>query len=83
MNGVYRCTKCGRRTPVDDLDVEAGECLRCRGMPKPTAGRSCWVCGKAISGYANRKTCSTRCRVELHRRARRGESVRPGCVEAD
>jgi hypothetical protein len=68
MNGVYPRTECGRRVPVDELDGEAGTCLRCRGAPNPKVGsRSCLVCGKAISGYANRKTCSPRCRVALHR----------------
>jgi hypothetical protein len=73
MNGAYPCTKCGRRTAVEDLDDELGHCRRCRGVATPNAGgRSCEVCGKPISGYANRKTCSTACRVALHRRGKTG-----------
>jgi hypothetical protein len=72
MKAAYPCTGCGRRTPVDDLDDEAGKCPRCRGEAKPnTGGRSCLVCGKAIAGYANRKTCSPRCRQALHRASQR------------
>jgi hypothetical protein len=60
MKAAYPCTGCGRRTPVDELDGEAGTCLRCHGTPQSVGGRSCLVCGKPLSGYANRKTCSTR-----------------------
>jgi hypothetical protein len=33
----------------------------------PTAGRRCEWCGVAIAGRTDRHTCSTRCRVALHR----------------
>lgn len=70
MNGIYPCPQCKVRYPVDEFDDETGLCPHCRA-PKPncirTDRRSCVVCGKAISGHSNRKTCSTRCRVALHR----------------
>jgi Uncharacterized protein containing a Zn-ribbon (DUF2116) len=68
MNGVYPCPKCKTRHPVDQLDDETGLCPACRGEHLPAPGRrSCAVCGKAIAGHSHRKTCSTRCRVALHR----------------
>ncbi len=45
-------------------------------VPIPEADRasnSCAICGRAIAGYSNRRTCSTRCRVALHRARRQAE----------
>ncbi len=57
---TYPCPGCKADRHVDELDDHTGLCRACRG-------RSCVVCGVAIAGYSSRKTCSTRCRVALHR----------------
>jgi hypothetical protein len=72
MRTVYPCPRCRTKHHVDDLDDYTGLCPACRGETAPTtAHRACEVCGVAIAGYSNRRTCSTRCRVALHRRNRK------------
>jgi hypothetical protein len=76
MTSTYPCPRCGRRHPEDQLDDTTGLCANCRDTRTPTKRyadahpdrRSCVVCGKAIAGYSNKKTCSTRGGVALHRR---------------
>lgn len=73
MNGIYPCPGCRTRYPVDQLDDDSGLCPVCRGERPPDrgAGRACVVCGRAISGHSHKQTCSTRCRVALHRARKR------------
>jgi hypothetical protein len=47
-------------------------------VPSPGA-RSCPVCGRPLTGRADRRTCSGACRRELSRRSDRGED--PGAAE--
>jgi predicted nucleic acid-binding Zn ribbon protein len=37
-------------------------------LASPVQGVTCVVCGIELSGYSNKKTCSNRCRVHLHRK---------------
>jgi Uncharacterized protein containing a Zn-ribbon (DUF2116) len=42
--------------------------------------RTCVICGSVIYGYRNRQTCSSKCRVALHRTRKRAEAVEAaGC----
>lgn len=50
-------------------DRERYVCPTCWLAVRGTA-RICAMCGAPLTGYANRKTCSVRCRVALHRSRR-------------
>ena len=73
---AYPCTKCGSRTPVDDLDDVTGECPVHRN-PAPVVidpdRRSCEICGKAIYGRSDRRTCGPTHQKALQRRKLRGD----------
>ncbi|UGS34244.1 hypothetical protein DSM104329_00620 [Capillimicrobium parvum] len=76
MRTAYPCPQCRTEHHVGDLDDATGLCPACRGERTPTgAARACVVCGVALAGYANRRTCSTRCRVALHRRRNRKDAA--------
>ena len=71
-------------TALAELDRDYRQPGRPPGRPRtytpiPETDRafnSCAICGRAIAGYSNRGTCSTRCRVALHRaRARANGGV--------
>ena len=64
---LYPCPTCGDRHPAAELDDFTGECLTCRAPKQPAAARKCEWCGIAIAGHSNRRTCSTKHRVALHR----------------
>jgi hypothetical protein len=69
MTTTYRCHRCHVPHDVDLIDGYTGLCPACHGKAPAvaTAHRRCEWCGVAISGYSNRRTHSTACRVALHR----------------
>jgi hypothetical protein len=73
MTTLYACHRCGVHRDVDLIDGYTGLCPDCRDKPARIGApnRACEVCGVAIAGHSNRRTCSVRCRVALHRRNRK------------
>jgi Zn finger protein HypA/HybF involved in hydrogenase expression len=72
----YPCTKCKARHPADELDDFTGLCPTCRDDgPKVISKRHCEICGKPVSGYANRKTCGDAHRKQRQRLIKAGRTL--------
>lgn len=72
------CTKCSALHPIKGLNL--GDLPLCTCVTSLSPGTSpegqdvtqiCVVCGSLLEGYSNKRTCSPKCRVALHRKEKR------------